>query len=133
MAKFVVVLIVELSYVQWSTLGYYCMHMLNLLHSRYLLNNLQLFRNVKVSVRTSQDIAPTLLIQLNFPEPLLTLLLGFLCHKLKLSKFKTYFSHSIWRNELLMWNFEFVTRLYGCFMLRVTLKMRGRYVRKWWC
>ena len=88
------------------------MHILKLLLSRYLLNNLQLFRNVKVSVRTSQDIVPTLLVQLNFPEPLLTLLLGFLCHKFKSSKVLTYFSHSIWRNE-------FVTRLYGCFMLRV--------------
>ena len=119
MAQSVVVLIVKFSYVQWSTLGYYCMHILNLLHSRYLLNNLQLFRNVKVSVRTSQDIAPTLLIQLNFHEPLLTLLLGFHCHKFKSSKFITYFSHSIWRNELLMCNFEFVIRLHGWFMLRV--------------
>ena len=95
------------------------MHILKLLLSRYLLNNLQLFRNVKVSVRTGQDIAPTLLIQLNFHEPLLTVILGFHCHKFKSSKFITYFSHSIWRNELLMCNFEFVTRLQGWFMLRV--------------
>ena len=96
------------------------MHILNLLLSRYLLNNLQLFRNVKVSVRTSQEVSPTLLVQLNSHEPLLTVILGFHHdHKFKLSKFKTYFSHSIWRNELLMCNFEFVTRLYGCFMLRV--------------
>ena len=98
--------------------------MLNLLHSRYLLNNLQLLRNVKVSIRTSQDMAPTLLIQLNYHEPLLTLLLGFICHKFKSSKLITYFSHSIWRNELLMCNFEFVTRLYGCFMLRVAYDAR---------
>ena len=31
------------------------MHILKLLLSRYLLNNLQLFRNVKVSVGTSQE------------------------------------------------------------------------------
>ena len=63
MAKSVVVLTVEFSYVQGSTLGYYCMHILKLLHSRCLLNHLQLFRNTKVSVRTNQDIAPTLLMQ----------------------------------------------------------------------
>ena len=74
MAKSVVVLIVEFSYVQQSSLGYYCMHILRFLHSRCLLDNLQLFRNTKVSVRTSQDIAPTLLIQLNFYDPLLTVL-----------------------------------------------------------
>ena len=95
------------------------MHILNLLLSRYLLNNLQLFRNVKVSVGISQDVSPTLSVQLNFHEPLLTVILGFHHHKFKLSKFKTYFSHSIWRNELLMCNFEFVTRLQGWFMLRV--------------
>ena len=95
------------------------MHILKLLLSRYLLNNLQLFRNVKVSVGTSQDVSPTLLVHLNFHEPLLTVILGFHHHKFKSSKFITYFSHSIWRNELLMCNFEFVTRLYGCFMLRV--------------
>ena len=106
---------IQLSSVKY-TLGYYCMHILKLLHSRCLLNNLQLFRNAKVSVRTSQDIAPTLLMQLNFHESLLTVLLGFYCHKFKSSKFITY---SIWRNELLMCSFEFVTRLYGCFMLRV--------------
>ena len=48
------------------------MHIFKLLLSRYLLNNLQLFRNVKVSVGTSQDVSPTLLVQLNFHEPLLT-------------------------------------------------------------
>ena len=80
MAKSVVVLTVEFSYVQGSTLGYYCMHILKLLHSRCLLNNLQLFRNTKVSVTTNQDIAPTLLMQLNFHESLLSVLLEFHCH-----------------------------------------------------
>ena len=41
------------------------------------------------------------------------------CYKVKSSRFISYFSNSIWRNELLICNFEFVTELYGCFMLRV--------------
>ena len=77
MAKSVVVLIVEFSRVQQSSLGYYCMHILGFLHSRCLLNNLQLFRKTNISVRTSQDIVPTLLIQLNFHDLLLTVLICF--------------------------------------------------------